>query len=97
MLNNQSDGGLFVYGSNVDVIGGTVSSNKGHGVVVDGGGKVTVAAAEHTENVDRPQTVSTGNTEADWATKESAADCLVYSDGQGEIVGLAEGIHVVAV
>ena len=44
-----------------------------------------MAAAEHSETVDRPQTVSSGNVENDWATQL-----------RGEIEGLAEGIQAVA-
>ena len=43
--------------------GGTISGNKGHGVLANQHGKVTVAA------VDRPQTVSSGNGVEDWATR----------------------------
>ena len=50
---------------------------------VDCGGKVTVAAAEHTEELGREQTVSSGNGGHDWATA-----------GTGGIEGLAEGIQV---
>jgi len=66
--------------------GAAISGNKRHGVLAGYGGKVTVAAAQHTEDestADRPQTVSTGNSERGWATEQG-----------GEIEGLADGIQV---
>ena len=50
--------------------GAAISGNKRHGVLAGYGGKVTVAAAQHTEDestADRPQTVSSGNGGHDWA------------------------------
>jgi len=45
------------------LVGGTISGNKRDGVDAINCGTVTVAAAEHSEKRDRPQTVSTGNGE----------------------------------
>ena len=89
VVRNNGQHGLYVanYAGQAacKLMGGTISGNTEHGVLA-AGGKVTVAAAEHSEDppVDRPQTVSSGNGEHDWATSG------------GEIEGLAEGIQVVA-
>ena len=67
--NNGADSLYVGSGGEVTVMGGTIRSNKRHGVLA-GGGKVTVAAAEHSEEegtADRPQTVSSGNGGHDWA------------------------------
>ena len=51
-------------------VGGAISGNALHGMAAyDHRSKVTVAAAEHSETVDRPQTVSSGNGGHDWATQ----------------------------
>jgi len=55
------------------------------------GSKVTVAAAEHTEEVDREQTVSSGNERARLRHGARGA----RSRGSREIEGLAGGVQVV--
>jgi len=81
VVRSNGEHGLLVGGFSSKAIqmAGTISGNKQHGV--HAAGKVTVAAAEHSEEVDRPQTVSTGNGEHDWTTAHD-----------GEIEGLADGI-----
>jgi len=75
VVSNNTGSGVSVNGGKAILVGGTISGNK-HGVVAQnfyGDGKVTVAAAERSEQtgsevcvvstpaVDRPQTVSSGN------------------------------------
>jgi len=80
VVRNNGESGLFVNGGKCILEGGAISGNKQHGVDADGRGKVTVAAAEHSEEVDREQTVSLENGEHDWATGQYG----------GEIEGLAD-------
>ena len=88
VVRNNGGDGLFVDGGGkVTLEGGMISGNKQHGVLAYGScSKVTVAAAEHSEEVDREQTVSSGNDGHDWATERGS-----------EIEGLAEGIQVNAI
>jgi len=52
------------------VVDGTINGNKAHDVIACGGsGKVVVSAAENSEEVDRKQTVSSGNGKHEWATQ----------------------------
>ena len=73
VVRNNGRNGLHsfgsIHGTEVIVVGGTISGNKRHGVLAEEG-KVIVAAAEHSEEdggVDRPQTVSSENDWQDWA------------------------------
>ena len=86
VVRNNGGHGLSVGVGKATVAGGTVSDNKGYGVLAYYRSKVTVAAAEHSEEVNCEQTVSSGNVGHDWATQ-----------GGSEIEGLAEGIQAVAV
>ena len=91
MFEGNSMAGVVVDAGQATLVECMVRNSGRDGLYVYGGnvlygGKVTVAAAEHSYEMDRPQTVSAGNGRHDWATQRG-----------GEIKGLAEGIQVVAI
>ena len=88
VCNNERSGVYVVNDSKHVLTAGTISGNKRHGVLALRDGKVTVAAAEYSE-VDREQTVSSGNRGHNWATQKGT-----FGE-RGEIEGLAEGIQAV--
>jgi len=66
---------LFVYAGKVTLRGGTISENKGPGVWISSGAKVTVTTAVE----GKPQTVCKDNEVHDWST-----------DGRGEFIGIPQ-------
>jgi len=109
--NNWRHGLHARFGTEVSLIGGTISGNAGHGVLAGtsfdhasgqskGGGKVIVypRRGHETPPQDGPQTVSAGNGGHDWATvRGGETDEMGYrTSGTGAIEGLAESIPVVA-